>query len=95
MKPPPLVGGLLLFEGGEKMNRTTRRRKPAAHTPTWNSRSKAWDVYDHNGNRLTSMKPLSDDLIDILNAFILADRAAAKYTKAYMDHLIKKAKWAA
>ncbi len=62
-------------------------KKIAAYTPTWNAKHRTWDVYDFNGSRLFSMKPPSDDLLDILKTFLLAEAGAQKLADKYFRAL--------
>jgi len=67
-----------------------RRRKPSAFTPLWNSKAKSWHIYNTDGITIAGFKAYSDDLIDILHAYLYATKAADKLANKHFKNM-----WAA
>ena len=64
-----------------------RNIKPPAFTPFWNTKSKSWYICNASGTSIASFKPLSDDLLDILHAYLLATKAANKLANKYFKNM--------
>lgn len=64
--------------------------RPASFTPTWHHKNKAWYIYNTSGTSIASFKPLSDDLIDILHAYLLATKAADRLSRKHFASMLTK-----